>query len=1473
MKPESLLDKKHAGGLYGGKGYEFEKSYILSQLPEWLSLIDLDFLQQELWSDLELFFKSGKRWLLQIKNHSLELTEFREIIEDFRRRQEESDVQYEKYIIVSTGESSSVRQIRNKLERWQEVQHLSEPELASTRTELVSKLKEHKCDQFADFLITNAEKIHIKSDAGWVKDEKRIQDLFVSSLNANYGISQEDAQELYFRMARHLDTERGKRIELLPFREILDEANKPAVPHPTRIHYRGEINFLIEFHTDHYVGRSQEEQDIVDLASQETPGYILLKAQPGYGKSAFISHLIKQREDNQWKENCHPNLLYFFIRSHGLQNIPEAFLQALNAQIIDVLQLSNQPVPTELIGLRAQFSNLWPQLLEITNSEQPLVLLIDGLDEMAEGQVTIADLLPSNLSSYVHVIVTSRPNPDPLEQVPPEHPLKRARVRTLSTFSEAEVENLLKEYSPEPDKAAIELAPRILSITRGEPLFARFVCQEVVESGEVALARLEDDPPDGVKEYFRQQLRQLEDLAESDTIWDILGLMVVALGGMTIDELTDVLKLIKPKVSQAIKPIKRFLLGETRFELMHSQLREFVAGEFRLVKRKEYQQRLVDWCECYGEKGWPEDTPAYPLLYYTQHLKVMGDVGKLHELVRSREWTKAKYVNTPWVDSLVQDLHLASSVSAHGDLEDWAMAMAYQLRRTMIEDLMSQPSDEVIVFMAKLGRVDQALHFAKRQRGRSFQLFHKIAEVVAEARPDRALEVLLQSIRLFDDGTLLNQYGARLVVAKRILESEKIPAEVPSSAQKAQDLVKQAERMQARVPEPERHPPTAKYLCPILVLTDRFNEAKRLAESLPLPEKSQAFRHISLILPPNHPEKLPLAKRALSVLESAERDAQTIIGEMEAIVTLLPSVGNQQREKLLQKLISAESELWSINDRLSRLNHSWVIENVAKLDLARAKDIVFNPKWPSGWYSAGPALLRHIALVDYHEALDVATNQYSNYAEYRLILVDIIRIVAVQLGNISEAEELIKKYSAKLSYWMPQAYLTLAEAYLDQGKKRKAEEIFDEQVFVIDDKGVKRGRNDLLVAMVARSSVLDLCEVEAVFDRLRNVKEGQFYSAKRLLGHLAARRDRIGFIETNKLGSEAQIGGTYEVANRDPELARALWEKWSPCWPAASREESSELDAYIIAREAQKAPAKLEELLSCFDSDGGACDMCNNMVALPNALCLLVKRDQVNPEKAKEIIERVYPVSLNWKCRRGKDSCRCYNRSEGVLGHLIGIMAKLDRNRAYQIIESLPQQPIKVSALKWALHHTEPDNILIERIIKSSQEIFDKPLDLAGSYYHLAAKLLPLEKRDCIAHVIQLAEPLVDDHAWPTPSAKLRVNRAKASMKLVNNPSRFGYVKNALGSVAGFLRDKLEFLDVLSEQAMEWSQEDRLSLLRQIWELATIKKGTDIEAFIAFAVPILESLIDTGKEELLWKVYDHVEWAYQELPQLSMGQH
>lgn len=228
MERESLQDKKHISGLYGARGYEFEKAFILSQFPDWLASDDLDFFQQELWSDLELFFKSEYRWLIQIKNHSLELAEFRSVIMDFQTRNINSGGQYEKYVIVSTGATNSVREIWNMLERWRDIQYLGDPELSSTRAHVISKFDAHNLADIKDFLLNNAAKIQIESEAGWVKNESLIREIFISKLKTKYGIDHQDAGSMYLRISQQLAVERGKRIELLSLRNELNRASRSA---------------------------------------------------------------------------------------------------------------------------------------------------------------------------------------------------------------------------------------------------------------------------------------------------------------------------------------------------------------------------------------------------------------------------------------------------------------------------------------------------------------------------------------------------------------------------------------------------------------------------------------------------------------------------------------------------------------------------------------------------------------------------------------------------------------------------------------------------------------------------------------------------------------------------------------------------------------------------------------------------------------------------------------------------------------------------------------------------------------------------------------------------------------------------------------------------------------------------------------------------------------------------------------------
>jgi hypothetical protein len=128
-----------------------------------------------------------------------------------------------------------------------------------------------------------------------------------------------------------------------------------AYPRPD---YRSDAAKLVDYYTQTFVGREPEWLALAGFAGQAAPGYLLVEAFPGYGKSALMAHLVQRHASGGWDQPPAPDLLYFFIRQQGKRNTPVDFLQALNAQLLNLLDLPGG-VPSDLSSLRAQFSQLW----------------------------------------------------------------------------------------------------------------------------------------------------------------------------------------------------------------------------------------------------------------------------------------------------------------------------------------------------------------------------------------------------------------------------------------------------------------------------------------------------------------------------------------------------------------------------------------------------------------------------------------------------------------------------------------------------------------------------------------------------------------------------------------------------------------------------------------------------------------------------------------------------------------------------------------------------------------------------------------------------------------------------------------------------------------------------------------------------------------------------------------------------------
>src|SRR5688572_23920825 len=116
----SLLSEQAMGGIVGGAGYKYQDHYVVGCIPNWLKDSDFSQFLIEGIGDVDVhFIRNGldKRISVQVKDHSVDLPEFRQVLRKFYEIAVGSPDTYESFTLACPGTTKAVKQLLRAIER------------------------------------------------------------------------------------------------------------------------------------------------------------------------------------------------------------------------------------------------------------------------------------------------------------------------------------------------------------------------------------------------------------------------------------------------------------------------------------------------------------------------------------------------------------------------------------------------------------------------------------------------------------------------------------------------------------------------------------------------------------------------------------------------------------------------------------------------------------------------------------------------------------------------------------------------------------------------------------------------------------------------------------------------------------------------------------------------------------------------------------------------------------------------------------------------------------------------------------------------------------------------------------------------------------------------------------------------------------------------------------------------------------
>ena len=356
---------------------------------------------------------------------------------------------------------------------------------------------------------------------------------------------------------------------------------------------------IIEEKTRHFVGRAYLFAWIEKFIGKNSNGYLMIEADPGEGKSAFLAEYVR-------RSSC---ISFFNVRSQGL-NTPSQFLNHICEQLIERYNLPYATLPASAAENGAFLSQLLTKVSAQLAGGEKLILAVDALDEV-DQPFSGANILylPPSIPEGVYFVLTKRREAEvPLFVQAPSSGIKFDDFREkglddIRLYIRQAIQRLsLSQWISDHNMAADDFVETLARKSANNFMYLRYVLPEI---GNGTYSDLDiEELPVGLKAFYEDH-------------WRLMGMTRNPLPELKI-QVIYILSLVVMEVS-----------------------REFIADLLNGASSTSIQEVLTEWAQFLHRQEYPQG-PRYSVyhssfrdfLHKKDVVQAAGvDLKKLHQML------------------------------------------------------------------------------------------------------------------------------------------------------------------------------------------------------------------------------------------------------------------------------------------------------------------------------------------------------------------------------------------------------------------------------------------------------------------------------------------------------------------------------------------------------------------------------------------------------------------------------------------------------------------------------------------------------------------------------------------------------------------------------------------------------------------------------------------------------------------------